>query len=178
MRTYSLIAPAKINLYLEILGDRPDGFHELVMVMQSVGLADQIDLRANGTDLFRLHCDDPQVPKDPSNLAYRAAELMQQQFPDAFARYGGAEITIHKRIPIGAGLAGGSANAAAVLVGLDLLWELGLTQSELQELAAMIGSDIPFCVAGGTALATGRGEKLAPLVSLDQLYVVLAKYRS
>lgn len=178
MRTYSLIAPAKINLYLEILGDRPDGFHELVMVMQSIDLADQIDLRANGTDVFRLHCDHPQVPKDESNLAYRAAALMQQQFPAAFARFGGAEITIHKRIPIGAGLAGGSANAASVLVGLDLLWELGLTQSELQELAAMIGSDIPFCVAGGTALATGRGEKLAPLVSLNQLYVVLAKYQS
>ncbi|MBF2029328.1 MAG: 4-(cytidine 5'-diphospho)-2-C-methyl-D-erythritol kinase [Oscillatoriales cyanobacterium C42_A2020_001] len=178
MRSYSLIAPAKINLYLEILGDRPDGFHELVMVMQSIDLADQVDIRANGTNDNRVFCDHPQVPNDPSNLAYRAAELMRQQFPAAFARYGGVDITIHKHIPIGAGLAGGSTNAAAVLVGLDLLWELGLTQSEIQELGATLGSDIPFCVMGGTALATGRGEELAALPDLENIYVVLAKYRS
>ncbi len=178
MRSYSLIAPAKINLYLEILGDRPDGFHELVMVMQSIGLTDQIDVRANGTNNNRVFCYHPQVPSDASNLAYRAAELMRQQFPEAFARYGGVDITIHKHIPIGAGLAGGSTNAAAVLVGLDLLWELGLTQSEIQDLGATLGSDIPFCVTGGTALATGRGEKLAPLLDLENIYVVLGKYRS
>lgn len=178
MRSYSLLASAKINLYLEILGDRPDGFHELVMVMQSIDLADQIDIRANGTDTLRVHCDHPQVPADSSNLAYRAAALMCQQFPDAFTRYGGVDITIHKRIPIGAGLAGGSSNAAAVLVGLDLLWELGLTQSEIQELGASLGSDIPFCVTGGTALATGRGETIATLPDLDTIYVVLAKYCS
>ena len=125
MRSYSLLAPAKINLYLEILGDRPDGYHELVMAMQSVDLADRIELRANGTDQFRVHCNHAQVPVDQSNLAYRAAEIMSQQFPDAFARYGGVDITIHKRIPVGAGLAGGSTNAAAVLVGLDLMWERG-----------------------------------------------------
>lgn len=178
MRSYSLIAPAKINLYLEILGDRADGFHELVMVMQSVDLADQIDLRANGTDHMRVYCDHPLVPLDASNLAYRAAELMSQQFPQGFSRFGGVDITIHKHIPIGAGLAGGSANAAAVLVGLDLLWELGLTQSEIQELGAVLGSDVPFSVVGGTALATGRGEKIDPLPDLAQGSVVLAKYRS
>ena len=178
MRSYSLIAPAKINLHLEILGDRPDGFHELIMVMQSIDLVDQIDLRANGTETNRVHCNHPEVPVDSSNLAYRAADLMRQQFPNAFAKYGAVDITIHKQIPIGAGLAGGSTDAAAVLVGLDLLWELGLTQSEIQDLGATLGSDIPFCVSGGTALATGRGEKLAPLPDLDHLYVVLAKYRS
>lgn len=178
MRSYSLLAAAKINLYLEILGDRPDGFHELVMVMQSIDLADQVDVRANGTDTIRVHCDHPDVPADSSNLAYRAADLMQQQFPAEFARYGGVDITIHKHIPIGAGLAGGSTNAAAVLVGLDLLWELGLTQPEIQELGASLGSDIPFCVTGGTALATGRGEKIAALPDLDSIYAVLAKYRS
>lgn len=178
MRSYSLLAPAKINLYLEILGDRPDGFHELVMVMQSIDLADRIDIRANGTDQIRLQCDHPQVPLDHTNLAYRAADLMRQQFPQAFARFGGVDLTLHKRIPIGAGLAGGSSNAAAVLVGLDLLWELGLTQIEIQELGAELGSDVPFCVAGGTALATGRGEKLDALPELDQSYVVLGKYRS
>jgi len=178
MRSYSLIAPAKINLYLEILGDRPDGYHELVMILQSIDLADKIDIRAISTDTIRVHCNNAQVPADKSNLAYRAAELMAKQFPESFAQYGGVEITIHKNIPIAAGLAGGSTDAAAVLVGIDLLWKLGLTQSELQELAAQIGSDVPFCIAGGTALATGRGEKLSPLPSLDNLYVVLGKYRS
>jgi 4-diphosphocytidyl-2-C-methyl-D-erythritol kinase len=178
MRSYSLIAPAKINLYLEILGDRPDGYHELAMVLQSIDLADQIDLRPLGTDRFRVRCTHPQVPQDNSNLAVRAAELMAKQFPNTFAQYGGVEITIHKRIPVAAGLAGGSTNAAAVLVGLDLLWKLGLTQSELEELAARLGSDVPFCIAGGTAIATGRGDQLSSLPSLDRLYVVLGKYRS
>ncbi|PZV08923.1 MAG: 4-(cytidine 5'-diphospho)-2-C-methyl-D-erythritol kinase [Leptolyngbya sp.] len=178
MRSYSLIAPAKINLYLEILGDRPDGYHELVMVMQSVDLADRVDLRSNSTETMRVHCDHPLVPNDTSNLAYRAAYLMSQQFPQAFAQLGAVDITIHKQIPVGAGLAGGSTNAAAVLMGLNLLWELGLTQPEIQELGAQLGSDVPFCVAGGTALATGRGEKLDTLPDLDKLHVVLAKYRS
>ena len=186
MRSYSLLAPAKINLYLEILGNhviqgedsRPSGFHEMVMVLQSVSLADQIDLRASGTDAIRVRCTHPQVPNDASNLAYRAAALMAKQFPDCFARYGGVDITIQKQIPVGAGLAGGSSNAAAVLVGLDFLWELGLTRDELQELGAVLGSDVPFCIAGGTALATGRGEQLDVLPALTNLYVVLAKYRS
>ncbi|HEY9642402.1 MAG TPA: 4-(cytidine 5'-diphospho)-2-C-methyl-D-erythritol kinase [Coleofasciculaceae cyanobacterium] len=178
MHTYSLIAPAKINLYLEIIGDRPDGYHELAMILQSIALADRVDLRANGTDYMRVQCTDPQVPTDESNLAYRAAALMAQQFPEAYRKLGGVDIRLEKQIPMGAGLAGGSANAAAVLVGMDLMWGLGLTQSEIQDLAAQLGSDIPFCVAGGTAIATGRGEQLAPLPSLDTLHVVLAKYRS
>jgi 4-diphosphocytidyl-2-C-methyl-D-erythritol kinase len=178
MQSYSLLAPAKINLYLEIIGDRPDGYHELAMILQSIALADQIDLRANGTDQIRVRCDDPQVPADDSNLAHRAATLMAEQFPDCFNRYGGVDMMIHKRIPMGAGLAGGSTDAAAVLVGIDLLWKLGLTQSEIQDLAAKLGSDIPFCVAGGTAIATGRGEQLAPLPCPDHVYLVLAKYRS
>lgn len=180
MHSYSLIAPAKINLYLEILGDSASnkGYHELVMILQSIELADQIDLRLNGTEEIRLHCDHPQVPQDKSNLAYRAVELMAAQFPDVYARFGGLEISIKKQIPVAAGLAGGSTDAAAVLVGIDLLWQLGLTQPELQELAAKLGSDVPFCLAGGTALATGRGEQLSSLPSLDSMYVVLAKDRN
>ncbi|AFY36032.1 4-(cytidine 5'-diphospho)-2-C-methyl-D-erythritol kinase [Calothrix sp. PCC 7507] len=178
MPSYTLIAPAKINLYLEIIGDRPDGFHELAMILQSIDLADQIDVRAASTDSIRVYCEHPQVPTDKSNLAYRAAELMVAKFPDAFSKYGGVEITIKKRIPVAAGLAGGSANAAAVLVGIDLLWKLGLTQSELEELGATLGSDVPFCVAGGTVIATGRGEQLSPLPNLDTIYIVLGKYRS
>jgi len=178
MRSYTLTAPAKINLYLEIIGNRPDGFHELAMILQSIELADQIDLRAASTDNIRVYCDHPQVPTDKTNLVYRVAELMATQFPDAFSKYGGLDITIKKHIPVAAGLAGGSTNAAAVLVGIDLLWDLGLTQSELEELGATLGSDVPFCVAGGTVIATGRGEQLSPLPGLDHIYIVLAKYRS
>ena len=178
MHRCKLIAPAKINLYLEILGDRPDGYHELAMVMQTVQLADQVTLSALGTQTIQIACNHPEVPQNESNLAYRAAELMCRSFPDSFDRLGGVRIVIDKKIPVGAGLAGGSSNAAAVLVGLDLMWELGLTKGELQDLGATLGSDVPFCIAGGTMLATGRGEQLSPLPDLDGLPLVLAKYRS
>lgn len=178
MHSYSLIASAKINLYLEIVSDRPDGYHELVMVLQSIDLADQIDLRPLGTDAIYLHCNHPEVPQDHRNLAYKAAALMAEKFPHTFAKYGGVEIAIDKRIPVGAGLAGGSTNAAAVLVGLNMMWNLGLSIRELQCLGSLLGSDVPFCIIGGTKLATGRGEHLSPLPVLDNLYVVLGKYRS
>lgn len=178
MRSYTLIAPAKINLYLEIIGDRADGYHELAMILQSIELADQIDLEANGVQSIRLRCDNKQIPVDKSNLAYRAADLMVQEFPDSFATFGGVDITLHKRIPIAAGLAGGSTDAAAVIVGMNLLWKLGLTKLELEELAAKIGSDVPFCIGGGTAIATRRGEELSSLSDLGDIYIVLAKYRS
>ena len=176
MRSYSLSASAKINLYLEIIGDRPDGYHELVMVMQSIGLADQVDVRSLSDNRIEIICDHPQVPPSQDNLAYKAADLMRQTFPDAAKHFGGVEITIQKNIPIGAGLAGGSTDAAAVLVGLDMLWQLGLTQSELQDIGAKLGSDIPFCIVGGTAIATGRGEVISPLPDLDDIDVILAKY--
>jgi 4-diphosphocytidyl-2-C-methyl-D-erythritol kinase len=178
MKSYTLIAPAKINLHLEILGIRPDNYRELVMIMQTIDLADRVEIKSLSTDQIILHCGHPDVPLDRTNLAYRAAELMQQEFPNAFAKYGGVEITLHKHIPIAAGLAGGSGNAAAVLVGIDLLWELGLTQSDLQALGARLGSDVPFCISGGTAIATGRGELISPLPNLAGIYVVLGKYRS
>lgn len=178
MRLYSLLAAAKINLYLEIVGSRPDGFHELIMVMQSINLCDRITVRSIGVDKIRVRCDHPLVPADETNLAYKAAMLVNDRCPGVMARLGGVEITIEKQIPVGAGLAGGSSNAAAVLVGLDLLWNLGLTQSELQELGAELGSDVPFCVSGGTAIATGRGEQLDPLPGIDNLHLVLAKYES
>ncbi len=178
MRSYSLIAPGKINLYLEIIGDRPDGYHQLVMILQSIELADKIELRPNGTDSIRVYCNNPQVPSDETNLAYKAAKLMQQQFPEIAANYGGIDITIDKQIPVAAGLAGGSTDGAAVLVGIDLMWDLGLTKPELETLAAQLGSDIPFCVRGGTAIATGRGEILESIQNLDDIWVVLAKYRN
>jgi 4-diphosphocytidyl-2-C-methyl-D-erythritol kinase len=176
--SYTLIAPAKINLFLEIIGDRPDGFHELVMIMQSVTLADRLQIRPNGLQTFRLRSSHPQIPLDKTNLALQAAYLMASTFPETYANLGGVDIELEKNIPIAAGLAGGSGNAAAVLVGIDLIWKLGLTQPELQALGAQLGSDVPFSLVGGTAIATGRGEKIDPLPAYDQLWVVLAKYES
>ena len=172
----TLLAYAKINLYLEIIGNRPDGFHELVMVMQSVDLADRITLTPLNTPNTRLLCDHPLVPTDHTNLAYRAVMLLQKRFPNRTNRYGGVEITIDKKIPVGAGLAGGSSNAAATLFGLNVLWQLGLTRIELQELGAELGSDVPFCLAGGCAIATGRGEEIDSLHNTPKLSAVLAKY--
>lgn len=177
MSAYLLTAPAKINLYLEILGDRPDGFHELVMVMQTIGLSDRIEVRSNRSGEINLYCQHPQVPLTESNIAYRAAQLMMTRFANIHEKFGGGvDITIEKNIPVAAGLAGGSTDGAAVLVGLNLLWQLGLTQPELQELAAELGSDVPFCIGGGTAIATGRGELLDPITDLDGIPIVLAKY--
>ncbi|AFZ46160.1 4-diphosphocytidyl-2-C-methyl-D-erythritol kinase [Cyanobacterium stanieri PCC 7202] len=176
MQSYSLFAPAKINLHLEIIGDRPDGYHELVMIMQSVALGDVIDIRANGKEETRLFCQNPQVPLDNTNLAYKAVQLMQTNYPTPARNFGGLDIHIQKNIPVAAGLAGGSSNAAAVLVGINLLWGLGLTQPELRDLATYLGSDVPFCIAGGTAIATGRGEEIEPLPDLDNIWVILAKY--
>ncbi|BAC88043.1 4-(cytidine 5'-diphospho)-2-C-methyl-D-erythritol kinase [Gloeobacter violaceus] len=169
MKTVRLRAAAKINLYLEILGVRPDNFHELVMVLQSVDLADTVTLRAAPTT--RVSCSHPLVPNDRTNLAVRAVEVLQKHT----GIDEGVEIVIEKRIPVASGLAGGSTDAAAVLAGLNVLWDLGLTQRQLQSLGAQIGSDIPFCVTGGTALAMGRGEVLSPLPALKGVYLVLAK---
>ncbi|MGD1859676.1 MAG: 4-(cytidine 5'-diphospho)-2-C-methyl-D-erythritol kinase [Leptolyngbyaceae cyanobacterium] len=178
MDSYSLLAAAKINLYLEVVGDRPDGYHELVMVMQSIGLTDRVTVRRTNAASIQLRCDHPQVPNDESNLAHRAAKLVYERFPAVAKAQDGVAITIDKQIPVGAGLAGGSVNAAAVLVGLNMLWRLGMTQIELQTLAAELGSDIPFCIAGGTAIATGRGEQIDSLQGIDGLYAVLAKFPS
>ncbi|MDX1976183.1 MAG: 4-(cytidine 5'-diphospho)-2-C-methyl-D-erythritol kinase [Pseudanabaenaceae cyanobacterium bins.68] len=167
----TLLAPAKINLYLEIKANRADGYHELVMVLQSINLSDRLEIHRWGVDAIKVHCNHPQVPCDQTNLAYRAAALLQERYPD----HGGVEIRIEKNIPVGAGLAGGSADGAAVLVGLNHLWQLGLTLTELQEIAAELGSDLPFCLGGGTALAVGRGEVLSSLPGLENLALVIAK---
>ena len=174
----TVLANAKINLYLEIIGNRSDGFHELVMVMQSVALSDRIILKCLSGPSIVLNCDHPQVPTDQSNLAYKAAALLQKRFPHRTNQCGGIEITIEKNIPVGAGLAGGSSNAAATLFGLNMLWKLGLTRMELMELGAELGSDVPFSLVGGCAIATGRGEQVDPIANTPKLYTVLAKYNS
>ena len=165
----TLKAYAKINLALEVLGKRPDGYHEVAMIMQSVSLHDTLILSLQESDIT-LMCDRPELPCDHSNLAYRAAELLRREV--GVAR--GVQIELTKRIPLAAGLAGGSTDAAAVLKGLNRLWGLALSPVELEQLAARLGSDVPFCLWGGTSLATGRGEMLTPLPDFTGHGVVLA----
>lgn len=162
---------AKINLTLDILGTREDGFHEVAMVMQAVGLSDVLTLEKREAPGVGLSIDVPWLRADEKNLAYRAAKLMQEEYHLP----GGVEIHLTKRIPMAAGLAGGSADAAAVLRGMDELYELGAGDEKLCELGARLGSDIPFTLMGGTMLATGRGEVLRRLPDFPETFVVLAK---
>jgi 4-diphosphocytidyl-2-C-methyl-D-erythritol kinase len=162
-------AHAKINLFLNVLYKRPDGYHEIETVFQSIGLSDDIILKKLAKDI-KIICEHPQVPLDESNLAYRAAKLLFE----ASELSAGAEITIKKRIPISAGLGGGSADAAGVLVGLNQLFELGYEREQLMQLGATLGADVPFCLLGGTALGQGIGEILTPLPPIDGIWLVLA----
>jgi 4-diphosphocytidyl-2-C-methyl-D-erythritol kinase len=164
-------APAKINLSLDVLHKRPDGYHEVKMVMTTIDLADRIELIPRTDDVIQIISQNRFVPDDHRNLAYQAAKLLKE----TFCIKQGVSISITKHIPVAAGLAGGSSDAAATLRGLNKLWNLGLTLDELAELGAQIGSDVSFCVYGGTAIATGRGEKITPIPSPPPCWVVLAK---
>ena len=155
-----IIAPAKINLHLEILGIREDGFHELAMVMQSIDLVDEIKFISNDDSRIKLDCDDLNLSVDKNNLIVKAAELLKKKANNFTL---GADILLNKNIPIGAGLAGGSADAAATLVGLNEFWQLGFTNKQLEDFSSELGSDISFCVKGGMQICFGRGEKLEPL---------------
>ena len=148
-----MTAPAKVNLHLEVLGIRPDGFHELARVMQSIDLADRLIFQPTADAALTLSCDDPSLSLGEDNLVIRAAQLLRSR--SGFNELGAA-IHLEKRIPIGAGLAGGSSDGAAALVGLNALWGLGHSRSDLQRFAAELGSDMPFCVAGGSQLCFGR----------------------
>lgn len=152
-----VIAPAKINLHLEVLGLRPDGYHELAMLMQSIDLADQIHLLDRDDGVISLRCDHSDLPLGPDNLIVQAAELLRSH---AGQTTRGVDMVLDKSIPIGAGLAGGSSDAAATLIGLDALWDLRTPGPVLAKLAAQLGSDVPFCLAGGCQLCFGRGERL------------------
>ncbi len=157
MAELTVRAPAKINLHLEVLGLRPDGYHELAMVMQTLDLEDRLLLAPRDDGRLVLQSDNADLPCDGSNLILRAAEALR----GAAARPGlGATIQLEKRIPIGAGLAGGSSDAAAALVGLNVLWGLDLEPESLESLAAALGSDVPYCLRGGTQLCFGRGERM------------------
>ena len=172
MKKITEVAYAKINLGLDIIGRREDGYHEVSMIMQSVSLCDEITITpGSGEGKIDLSTNIPGLSCGSDNLAYRAADLLAKHaniIPNV-------HIALNKKIFMAAGLAGGSADAAAVLRGLNKYWQLHLKNQELEALAAQLGSDIPFCIEGGTMLATGRGEVLTKLKDLPQTIVVLAK---
>ena len=167
----TLQAPAKVNLSLTVGAKRPDGYHEVATVMQTVGLYDTLTL-TDGNSGLTMTCTDPAVPADDSNLALRAACLF---FAETGKKRGGVTITLQKRIPTQAGLGGGSSDAAAVLRALRTLYAPDMTDTRLEEMAARLGSDVPFFIRGGTALATGRGEKLDPMPDMPQCWLVIVK---
>lgn len=162
-------AHAKINLYLDVVGKRKDGYHNLETVFHSIGLHDEVILSEQTKTGITVHCEHPDVPSDSHNLAYRAAQLLR----DYIGGFSGLEIQIHKRIPVAAGLAGGSANAAAVLYGVNELYALGLSEKVLMEIGSKLGADVPFCLIGGAAFGTGIGDILTPLPSLLDVPIVL-----
>lgn len=164
-------APAKINLTLDVLYKRPDGYHEVEMVMTMVDLADRVEMTSLPRDTIIISSQAGYIPLDEKNLAFQAARLIK----DRYDVREGVYIHLDKKIPVAAGLAGGSSDAAAALRGLNRLWKLNLTEEELKTLGAELGSDIPFCISGGTAIARGRGEILEPIESPPQCWVVLAK---
>ena len=172
MSSLSLRAPAKINLHLEVLGLRDDGFHELSMVMQTLDLADELTVESAPAGQVSLRCSDPQLPVDGSNLIVKAAELLRRHCgrPEL-----SAQLSLSKCIPIGAGLAGGSSDGATALLLLNRYWDLQLSAAELQQLAAQLGSDVAFCLQGGTQLCFGRGERLEPIQRVAQPAVLLIK---
>ena len=164
-------APAKLNLTLDVTGKRPDGYHLLRTVMQTVSLYDELSFVREEQEGIRLTCDRADLPLDSGNLAYRAADVLLQKFNLP----GGIRIDLKKKIPAAAGLAGGSTDAAAVLRAMNRLYGLGLTTETLCQLALPLGADIPYCVRGGTCLCEGIGEVMTPLAELKGLPVLLVK---
>ncbi|REC33575.1 4-(cytidine 5'-diphospho)-2-C-methyl-D-erythritol kinase [Enterococcus pseudoavium] len=166
-------APAKINLGLDILGKRPDGLHELAMVMTSIDLADRLYLEEIPEDKIIIETNKAFLPTDKKNHVYEALELVKERFDIKE----GLRVKIHKEIPVAAGLGGGSTDSAAALRAVNRLWNLGLSVEELAQLGAEVGSDVPYCVYGTTSLVEGFGEKVTPIAPMPQCWVVVVKPR-
>ncbi len=169
--TLQLKALAKINLGLDVLGKRDNGYHDVRMVMQTIYLYDNVTLTKTKEAGIQVETNLPYLPVDQNNIAYKAAKLLM----DEFDIQEGVHIKLDKRIPVAAGMAGGSSNAAAVLVGMNRLFNLGLKQKEIMERGVSLGADVPYCVMRGTALAEGIGEKLSPLDPMPKCYILVAK---
>lgn len=166
-----LQAFAKINLGLDVLGKREDGYHEVRMIMQTIRMYDQLDMRKSVEPGIHLTTNKKYIPVDENNLVWRAAKLMM----DTCEIIEGVSIHLHKVIPVAAGMAGGSSDAAATLVGMNRLFHCGLSKEKLMELGVQIGADVPYCVLRGTALAEGIGEKLTVLPPMPDCWILIGK---
>lgn len=164
-------AAAKINLAIDVLSKRPDGYHDVVMIMQQVALFDTITVKSSKKGEIKLTSNTNRIPLDEANIVYKAAMYLKTKYSVKL----GAIINIDKVIPIAAGLAGGSTDAAMTLKLLDRVWDLKLTKAELLDAGRKLGSDVPFCLEGGTALAEGLGDKLTRLKPMPECYILLAK---
>ena len=166
-----LQAFAKINLGLDVLGKREDGYHEVRMIIQTIRMYDQLDMRKSVEPGIHLTTNKKYIPVDENNLVWRAAKLMM----DTCGIMEGVSIHLHKVIPVAAGMAGGSSDAAATLVGMNRLFHCGLSKEKLMELGVQIGADVPYCVLRGTALAEGIGEKLTVLPPMPDCWILIGK---
>lgn len=166
-----LRAYAKINLGLDVLGERADGYHEVKMIMQMIQMYDLLEIEKTKQPGIHLTTNLSYIPVNENNLVYKAVQLLMERF----GVQEGVTINLHKFIPVAAGMAGGSSDAAATLVGINQLFELGLTVQELMKLGVKIGADVPYCVMRGTALAEGIGEKLTELRPMPPCYILIGK---
>lgn len=171
MNSIKLKARAKINLGLDVLGKREDGYHEVRMVMQTIGIYDRIIIKKTNEPGIRIVTNLSFLPVNENNLVYKAAKLLM----DEFGITEGVNIDLKKFIPVAAGMAGGSSDAASVLYGVNRMFKLGLTVEELMERGVTIGADVPYCIMRGTALAEGIGEKLSKLPPMPKCHIVIAK---
>lgn len=169
MKKLQIKAPAKVNYRLDVLGKRPDGYHELRMIMQRVDLCDELEISLSETPGIRVVCGKAGVPDGPGNIAWRAADALLK----LSGRQVGIDISITKKIPVAAGLGGGSSDAASVLMGVNELLELGLSDQRLMEIGVKLGADVPFFIYKKTAFAEGIGDKLTALDQVPSLWVVL-----
>ena len=161
----------KINLGLDVLRRREDGYHEVRMILQTVGLYDVLTMKKRKDDKIEMTCNLSFLPTDERNLVYKAVKLIK----DKYHIKDGVEINLSKRIPVAAGMAGGSSNCAAALKGMNQLFDLGLSIDELCEIGVTLGADVPYCIWGGTALSEGIGEKLSRVDAMPDCYILIAK---
>ena len=169
MNSITLKSRAKINLSIDVLGKRQDGYHLVEMIMQTIDLYDLIEINEKDNDQITIKSTSDEIPLDCNNLVYKAANLIKK----TFNINKGVEIHIEKNIPVAAGMAGGSSNAAAVLVGLNKLWNLNLSNQQLEKIGLKLGADVPFCINGGAVLASGIGEELTPIKGLTKDVCIL-----
>lgn len=172
MNSIGLKSRAKINLSIDVLGKRQDGYHIVEMIMQTIDLYDNLKITQIEEDSIKIKSNSQDIPLNQDNIVYKAANILKEKFNIKK----GIEISIQKNIPVAAGMAGGSSNAAAVLVGLNRIWDLGLNQLELKDIALQLGADVPFCITGGSALAQGIGEELTDIKGLNEnIYILICK---